>query len=439
MDVSRAAGSTAPARRQPSGVRHGFRAFEHRDFRRFWSGALVSNSGTWLQNITLPVVLLEITGQAFWTGIATFAGIFPSMLLGPLAGNLADRFERRKLLIAGQTGAALSALMLWIVWISGVREPAAIVGVAAFTGIFGAFTIPAWQSFIPLLVPIEDLPSAISMNSLQFNAARGIGPALGGLILAFAGPSWAFLGNSLSYGAVLVALLLVRPAQTRQVTVQRKVGRGFVEAIRYIRTQPGITVGIGLAAVVAFLGFPLLNFAAVFVQQVYEVDRGYVGLLAGLLGAGAVMAVPVVSGMFGDLRRAAVIGIAVPFYGLAIIVFGSSTTVAQGAAGLLLAGTGFMMIVVTSNTAVQSIVNEQIRGRVMAIRIMTFTGSFPVGALVQTRLSDATSPRPVVTSAGAIVLAIELILTLTQRRRLAHLDDPPDTRTDLTAVIGLTD
>jgi MFS family permease len=384
------------------------------------------------------VVLLEITGQAFWTGIATFAAIFPSMLLGPLAGNLADRFERRKLLIVGQSGAAVAAFTLWLVWFSGVREPAVIVAVAAFTGVFGAFTIPAWQSFIPLLVPMEDLPSAISMNSLQFNAARGIGPALGGVILTLAGPSWAFLGNSLSYAAVVVALLLVRPVQTRQVQVQRKVGRGFVEAVRYVHSQPGIAVGIGLAAVVAFLGFPLLNFAAVFVQQVYEVDRGYVGLLGGLLGAGAVIAVPVVSGMFGDLRRSSVIQFAVPFYGVAIIIFGSSTTVTQGCAGLLLAGSGFMMIVVTSNTAVQSIVNEQIRGRVMALRIMTFTGAFPIGALLQTRLSDATSPRLVVTGAGTIVLIVGFFLVIAQRHRLSRLDDPTDTRSDLSAVLRNT-
>ncbi len=411
----------------PSGVKHGFRAFRHRDFRRFWVGALISNSGTWLQNITVPVVLLEITNEAFWTGIATFAAIFPAMLLGPLAGNLADRFERRKVLIAGQAGSALAAFALWLVWIAGVRDPFAIAGVAALTGLFSAFTIPAWQSFIPLLVPMEDLPSAISANSLQFNAARGIGPALGGLILALAGPSWAFLGNSLSYSAVLIALLIVRPNQTRQVHVQRRVGKGFVEALRYIRTQPGIGAGIGLAAVVAFFGFPLLNFTAVFVQQVYRVDQGFVGLLGGLLGLGAVLAVPVVSGMFGDLSRASVIRWAVPIYGVAIVIFGTSTHQAQGAFGLLLAGTGFMMIVVTSNTAVQSIVNEQIRGRVMATRIMTFTGSYPIGALVQTRLSDATNPRLVVTTAGLTVLAIGLFLQ-TQSHRLRRLDDPTDTR-----------
>ncbi len=386
----------------------------------------MSNSGTWLQNITVPVVLLEITGQAFWTGIATFAAIFPSMLLGPLAGNLADRFERRRVLIVGQTGSAIAALALWIVWISGVRDAAVIVGVAALTGLFGAFTIPAWQSFIPLLVPLEDLPSAISLNSLQFNAARGIGPALGGLLLAIAGPSWAFLGNSLSYIAVVITLLIVRPKQSRQVRVQRKVGRGFVEAINYIKTQPGIGAGIGLAAIVAFLGFPLLNFAAVFVKQVYDVDDGYVGLLGGLLGLGAVLAVPVVSGMFGDLKRASVVRWAVPIYGVAIIIFGTSTTLAQGSFGLLLAGSGFMMIVVTSNTAVQSIVAEEIRGRVMAVRIMTFTGSYPIGALLQTRLSDATNPRLIVSLAGAIIVIIGLALQ-TQSERLGRLDDPPDT------------
>ncbi len=416
-----------PNEQKPTGFKHGFRAFRHKDFRRFWLGALISNSGTWVQNITVPVVLLEITNEAFWTGIATFAAIFPAMLLGPLAGNLADRFERRRLLIAGQAGSALAALALWLVWISGVRDPLAIAGVAALTGLFSAFTIPAWQSFIPLLVPMEDLPSAITANSLQFNAARGIGPALGGLILAFAGPSWAFLGNSLSYAAVLLALLIVRPTQTRQVQVQRKVGRGFMEAIRYIRTQPGIGVGIGLAAVVAFFGFPLLNFTVVFVKQVYQVDQGFVGLLGGLLGFGAVLAVPIVSGMFGDLRRASVIRWAVPIYGIAIIIFGSSTHQTQGAFGLLLAGSGFMMIVVTSNTAVQSIVNEQIRGRVMATRIMTFTGSYPIGALLQTRLSDATNPRLVVTTAGIIVLGIGLFLQ-TQQHRLSRLDDPTDTR-----------
>ncbi len=410
-----------------SGVAYGLRAFQHQNFRRFWLGALVSNSGTWLQNLTLPVVLFGITGKAFWTGIATFAALFPAMVLGPVAGNIADRFDRRMVLMIGQSCAAVAALLLWAVWVSGVREPTAIVAVAAVSGIVGAFTIPTWQSVIPLLVPIEDLPSAITLNSLQFNAARGIGPALGGVTLALGGPAWAFFGNAISYLAVLVALVVVNPGQTRQARVERSVIRGFIESIHYIGEQRGIQMGIGLAAIVAFLGFPIVNFVVVYAVDVYDVGEGTVGLLTGLVGAGAVLAVPVVSGVFGDLKRADVVRWALPLYGVAIIIFGTSTGTAQGAFGLLLAGSGFMCIVVSSNTAVQSIVNEKIRGRVMATRIMTFTGSYPLGALLQTRLSDSTDPRLVVSAAGGSVVVLGLILA-SRPGVLASLDDPPDTR-----------
>ncbi len=415
------------AEERPSGVAHGLRAFQHRDYAYFWLGALISNSGTWLQNLTLPFVLLEITGQATWAGIAAFASIFPSVLLGPLAGNIADRFDRRKVLIIGQSLAAAAALLLWIVWISGVREPAAIVAVAALGGIIGGFTIPTWQSFIPLLVPVEDLPSAITMNSLQFNAARAVGPAFGGALIALVGPAGAFLANALSFGAVVTALLIINPGATRQVKDPKPVIKGFVEAIRYIRTQPGIALGIAIAAVVASLGFPIITFVVVFARQVYEVDEVALGILSGLLGVGAILGVPLVSGMFGDMPRGSIIRFALPTYGLAVVVFGTSTSAAQGAVGLLLAGAAFISIVATSNTAVQSIVAEHIRGRVMATRIMTFTASYPIGVLIQTRLSDVlNSPRLVVTVAGSIIVVIGLALA-TKPAILARLDDPTDT------------
>ena len=408
-----------------SGFAYGMRAFRQPNYRKFWVGALISNSGTWLQNLAIPFVLLEITNEAFWAGIAAFSSLFPAMLLGPLAGNLADRFDRRKILMVAQAGAASAALLLWLLWVSGVREPSAIVAVAAVGGVIGGVAIPAWQSFIPLLVPVEDLPSAISLNSLQFNAARAIGPAAGGLFIAYAGPSWAFLINGLSYGAVLMALLFVNPGQTRQERVQRKVWKGFIESINYIRTQPGIMMGIALATIVAFFGFPVVTFIVVFAKQVYEVDAGSVGLLTALLGIGAILAVPVVSGVFGDLRRARIIRFAVPAYGIAIIIFGTSTRLAQGAIGLVLAGMAFMAIVATSNTAVQGIVAERIRGRVMATRIMFFTGGFPLGALIQTRLSDATNPRLVVSFAGIMILVSGLFLA-SKPHWLVRLDDPTD-------------
>ncbi len=414
-----------PGGRGPSGFNHGLRALRHRNFKRFWFGALISNSGTWLQNLTVPYVVLEITDAATWVGIAAFAGIFPAVILGPVAGNLADRFDRRMVLIVGQVAAALAAGALWLAWVQGVRNPYAVVALAALSGVIGGFTLPTWQSFVPTLVPTSDLPSAISLNSLQFNAARAIGPAIGGTLIAAFGPAWAFALNAVSFGAVLVALLVIDTGQTSQVITRRPVVRGFVEALRYIRAQPGIVVSMALASIVAFLGFPLASFVVIFAKQVYAVEPWALGLLSALLGLGSVLAGPIVAGVFGDLSRAGTVRVALPLYGLMIMVFGTSTTVWQGAIGLLFSGMGFLTVVVTSNTAVQTIVADRIRGRVMAVRIMTFTGSYPLGALVQTRLSDIVGPRTVVTVAGIIVVAFGLLF-VSRPALAAHLDDPSD-------------
>jgi MFS family permease len=404
---------------------HGLRALRHRNYRRFWFGALISNSGTWLQNLTIPYVLLEITDAASWVGLAAFAGIFPVMLLGPVAGNLADRYDRRIVLIIGQTLAALAAAALCLAWVSGVRSPGAIVGLAALGGVISGFTLPTWQSFVPTLVEPGDLPSAISLNSLQFNAARAIGPAAGGALIAAFGPGWAFGLNAVSFGAVLLALAVVDPRSTRQEHDRQPIVRGFIDSIHYIRRQPGIIAGICLAICVAFLGFPVVSFVVIYAKQVYEVDAWALGLLSGLLGVGAMLAAPIVAGVFGDLSRARTVRIALPLYGLMIVVFGTSTTVLQGAVGLVFAGMGFLTIVATSNTAVQIIVADRIRGRVMAARIMSFTGAYPVGALIQTSLADVVGARPVVTTAGLLLTAAGIAVVVWPRLTF-HLDDPPD-------------
>lgn len=417
-----------PVRR--SGFGHAVRAFRHRDYAVFWSGALVSNSGTWLQGVTVPYVLLELTGRASWVGIATFGAFVPTMLLGPVGGALADRHDRRKVLIVGQSAAAVVALALWGAWLAGVRSPVAIVALTALGGMTQGLTIPAWQAFVPSLVPLEDLASAISLNSLQFNAARAIGPAMAGALLAWAGPSAAFLLNGLSFVAVLLALLLITSRPHRQGHGTTGVVRGFVQSIGYIRRQPGIGLAIAIAVLVAFLGYPAVQFAVVFAELVYGVGPVAVGLLTGVIGLGAIAAAPVVSGAFGDLPRQQVVRWALPVYGVALLVFGSSTTVAQGAVGLFGAGAGFLALVATTNTAVQSIVADHMRGRVMATRIMSFTGAFPLGALIQSALADVVSPRLVVSCASLVLLAAGAVLVRVPGL-LGRLDDPPDlTATD---------
>jgi MFS family permease len=301
----------------------------------------------------------------------------------------------------------------------------ALVALAALGGAAQGLTIPAWQAFVPSLVPLDDLPSAISLNSLQFNAARAIGPAVAGGLLATAGASAAFFLNGLSFAAVLGALLLIPARAKRADRITTGVLRGFADSLLYIRRQPGIALAVGIAVLVAFLGYPAVQFAVVFARLVYDVGPVAVGLLTGVLGLGAIAAAPLVGGAFGDLSRAQMVRWALPLYGVALLIFGTSTTVAQGAVGLFLAGAGFLAIVATTNTAVQSIVTDRMRGRVMATRIMSFTGAFPLGALVQSSLADVISPRLVVSSAAVLLLVASAVL-ISRPGWLDRLDDPPD-------------
>jgi MFS family permease len=375
--------------------------------------------------VTVPYVLLELTGRASWVGIATLANFLPAVVLSPLGGSLADRYDRRTVLLVGQSLAAVLALALWGAWLGGVRSPWAIVALTALGGAVQGGITAAWQAFVPSLVPLEDLPSAISLNSLQFNAAQAIGPAMAGGLLAVAGPSAAFLLNGLSFVAVLGALFVIASPPQVHPENHPSVLRGFTESVQYIQRQPGIGLGVVIAVLVAFLGYPAVQFAVVFADFVYHVGPVALGLLTGVVGVGAVAAAPFVSGAFGDLPRERIARWSLPFYGVALLVFGTSTTAVQGAIGLFGVGAGFLALVATTNTAVQSIVADHMRGRVMATRVMSFAAAYPLGALIQSALADAVSPR-VVVSGAAILLLVGAAVLMAVPGLLARLDDPPD-------------
>jgi MFS family permease len=405
-----------------SGLGNALRAFRHRDFSIFWTSALLSNTGSWLQSITVPYVLFELTGSETWVGMATFAQFLPSVLMSPAGGSLADRYDRRRLLVVTQSLLAVAAAGLWAFWALGGRSPAMLLVFVAITGTLGGLNIPGWQAFVPALVPREDLLSAVTLNSLQFNAARALGPAVAGAILYTQGPAWTFLLNAMSFGFVLAALVTIRPQEA--VPVRRSGGAGgFVEALRYTARQPGITAGILIALAVGFLGNPIIQFAVVYAKEVYRVgDLGYGFLVAGM-GIGAAVAAPLVSGF--NLRRSTVVRLFFPAYGLACAVFGFSTTYWLGLVALIVAGAGFLAVVSASNTAVQIIVADRLRGRVLAVRVMSFTLAFAIGGLIQGALAEGVGLRQTVTGAGLALTALATYLALEQRR-LAHLDDEPD-------------
>ncbi|MDY7102025.1 MAG: MFS transporter [Actinomycetota bacterium] len=416
-------GAAAPP---TAGLRHAVRALRHRDFAIFWSGALASNTGTWVQNLTVPYVLYEITSSAFWVGFATFAQFIPVMLLGPLAGSIADRYDRRHILIVTQSLMALAALALWATWAAGVRELAPILGLVTLSGLLAGINIPSWQSFVNDLVPREDLLSAVTLNSLQFNAARAFGPAIAGVLLATLGAGWAFLVNGISFVCVLVGLALVHTRPPRRTSpMNGGFLRQFGRAVRYTRSQPGIVIGMVVAVLVGALGNPIQQFTVVFAADEFDVGPLGLSFLNVALGVGAVMAAPIVSGWDGLFSRATIVRWSLLAYGGSVIAFALAPTYLVGLLALIVAGGGFLAVISTTNTAVQVIVADHIRGRVMAFRIMAFTGAYPLGALVQGWLADQIGARATVGGAGAILLGAAVALA-SRPALLGRLDDAHD-------------
>lgn len=421
--------SDAHTEESASGVGHALRAFRHREFRIFWGAALVSNAGQWLQNLTIPFVLFRLTGSEAWIGLATFVQFIPGVLLGPTGGALADRYERRRVLIFTQIGAAGVALAMWGYWSSGGREPVAILALTAGAGLFNGINIPSWQAFVPSLIPRDDLSSAITLNSVQFNLARALGPAIGGVVLARLGPGAAFLMNAMSFAFVLTALVVIgRIAAGRSIpatTSTTSIREGFIEALSYIRTQTGIYVSILTTIAIGLFGMPVIQFVVVYADELYKVDTTAFGFLSAATGIGAIAAAPIVSGMFGEISRATIVRWALPVYAVAIFTFGISPNYTVGFIALIVAGAGFLAIVATGNTAVQSIVTDRLRGRVISVRVMLFTLALPIGGLVQGLTADAIGARPVVAAAGIMLVGASIVFA-TRPDLLARLDDPPD-------------
>ncbi len=396
------AATPAPEVRKP-GFRDAAVALKERNFALFWSGALLSSTGGWIQRATVPFVLFEMTGSATWIGFSAFLSFVPAVFMGPLGGSLSDRLPRRSVLLATQTGLAAAALVLWALFATGVATPWWIVAVVGAHGIVTGVNIPSWQAFISELVPRRSLLNAVTLNSAQFNAARALGPAAAGGIIAVWGPTAAFLVNAVSYGAVIVALLAIRVPPLPKVDRGRlRVFAEFAETARYIRERPGMAVCVKVVVLLGFLGSPVFSLVKVFTDEVFGVGDVAFGFMGAALGIGAVLGTPLVAGRGSGLARSHLAFTSVLTYGVALVVFAQAPVYAVGFVALLVAGAAYLAIASTLNTTLQLLVDETMRGKVMALYIMGLTGSMPIGSLLQGWLADVAGPRITVAVAGAL-------------------------------------
>ena len=404
------------------------KAFRYRDYRIFWSGALLSNVGTWMMNLVLPFVLFKLTGSAVWVGATVAAQFLPMVLASPLGGSIADHFPRRKVLLLMQSGMGVAAGLLWLAWILDVRNPWFLLALVSVIGLLNGISLPSWQAFVHDLVPRDVLQSAVAMNSLQINVARALGPAIAGVILATLGPATAFGVNALSFFCVVVSVALVRSGRGAvRHRAQTGVTAQFVAAVRYARSQPGILMAITLAFIIGLLGNPIFALTVVFAESVFDVGPVQLGIMNAALGVGAILVAPVVGGARFAGRIRVVAGAGLITFGVALIAFAISPSYVLSVALLVVLGACFMAVIATSNTANQIIVADSFRGRILAIRLMAFTVAAPIGGLLQGALVDSIGARPTVAMAGAL-LVVTFIWLIAKRGsvRLARLDDPHD-------------
>lgn len=406
----------------PRGLRHAFRALRYRDFALFWSGALVSNVGNWMQQATVPFVLFQMTGSAAWIGLAAFLQFLPMMAMNAVGGVLADRFDRKRMLLATQMGLMALTFLLFVLWETDQARPGVLVAVVAVMGLVAGIQQPTWHSFVPLLVPRERLLNAVALNSAQFNGARAVGPAVAGVVLAAWGPGAAFLVNGLSFLFVIAALAGVRATQAAPEGRSGGFRGDFGAAVRYVRGHAAISLAISLVALTSLIGAPIVQFTAVFARDVFRVGEVAYGILVAAFGAGAV-AGAVVVGAYGEhVRRSRLAVSGVLALGLGALGLGGAPGYGFGLAAVTVMGAASLVVVSALSTSIQLAVRDDMRGRVMAVFMMSFTGAFPLGALLQGRLADTFGVESTVAGAGVLLVGVAAVL-LARPHVMLPLDD----------------
>lgn len=408
------------------GFRRAFEPLRNRDFALFWGAGLLSNVFSWVSALAVPFVLFQITGSALWVGAAAAAEFLPSVVIGPVAGVLADRFDRRKLLLLTQSGAAIAALLLWAEWAAGVREPALLLLPVLLFGVFEAINTPAWQAFVPDLLPRRQLRAGVSVNSIQFNASRAIGPALAGVLLATIGASWVFLLNALSFLVVLGVLVAIRPiaVQLRSATARRPF-RQFVHAARYAAARPGLVVAVAVSIVFGLFGNPVYSLTIIVAEEVLFVDAVGLGLMNAMLGLGSVVGAALLTWSEPRVQLSRAVACGVGGLAAGLLALALAPGYAATLVILFLSGVALIWMMAGVNTALQFIVADRMRGRVVALRHTALRTAIPLGALATGYVTDWAGVQWAFLGCG-VATAIGFLVLMMIRNGLRRLDDPQD-------------
>jgi len=400
------------------GVSEMFRALRHRNFRLFWSGAFLSNTGTWMQAVAQGWLVLQLSDSPLWLGVDAFMSTAPGLFFTLVGGVFADLIDRRKLLIYSQIVAGFAALTLGTLVATGVVKVWMILCLSFVTGCCMSIAGPSYMALVFDLVGREDLANAIALNSTQFQLARALGPVAAGIGFKVFGLAGCFFANGISFAAVVIGLAMVRYDRTlnpqRQDEInkeERRFIRNLVEGFRYVANRPRVSMLLMISAVTSLFGAPYIAMAPVFARDVLHLGETGLALLMGMAGAGALFGALFLA-YLGDFRRKGWFVLGGDF-GFAVCLFGFSlsTKVLMSVAFLFALGFGIVCSVAVTNTLLQKLVSDEMRGRVMSMFMLSFIGAMPIGNLIAGAASHRFGAPRTLAVGGAIIAVFAAIVT----------------------------
>jgi predicted MFS family arabinose efflux permease len=398
-----------------SALRRVFKAFQYRDFRLMWFGACTSSIGTWMQIVAQGWLIYRLSHSAFLLALDQFLAGIPIFLFSLIGGVVADRAERRKILLGSQYVQMVCATILTVLVTTGRIHVWHMLCLSFISGLAQAFGGPAYSALIPSLVDREDMPNAIALNSIQFNMAITIGPALAGQALAKLGEPWCFGLNALSFLAPVISLSMITARYLPEKTSASLFG-SLKQGITFVRKQGSMEALIVLAFCMTALSMPIRTYIPVFVKDVFHRGPETYGNLLSLMGIGSICGSLTIAGMGNMRNKGRVALVALITLGMGITAFSLSRSLPLAYAMLVLVGASMMTVFATVTSLVQLIITNEMRGRVMSVYNCAFRGGMPMGNLLSGWLVPMFTAPMVLGVNGLLLILLALYFLLVQRR-----------------------
>jgi MFS family permease len=413
------------------------RALRHRNYRLFFGGQSVSLAGTWITRIATSWLVYRLTGSAFLLGVVGFCGQIPTLFLAPIAGVFVDRWDRRRVLLVTQVLSLVQSAALGVLTLLGVITVAEVLVLQVAQGIINAFDTPARQAFVvSMIADRADLPNAIALNSSMVNGSRIIGPSLGGIIIAAVGEGWCFIIDAVSYVAVIMSLLAMRLEPEQRTRPAARVHEDLRAGLRYVSTFVPVRTLLLLLALVSVMGMPYTVLMPEIATRVLHGGPNTLGFLMAATGVGALASALYLASRQTVIGLGRAIAVAVTTFGVGLIVFGASHWLLFSLAILTVVGGAFMLALAGTNTIVQTIVDEDLRGRVMAFYAMAFLGTAPLGSLLAGVLASRIGAPATIQAGGAACVVGGLVFAL-RLPRLRELVRPIYARQGIISVAAI--